>query len=124
MRGSTSPPKPAHRSDPPRADPAPDWQRPREILLTGSTGFLGLYLLRELLTATTARVHCLVRADGAAHARRRIAQAAERYGLGALTTHRIEPLPGDLAEPNLGLDPGPSASSRGPSTAFIMPARR
>ena len=88
------------------AGPPPDWRRPREILLTGSTGFLGLYLLRELLTATTARVHCLVRADSAPDARLRIAQAAERYELDGLTTDRIVPLAGDLAEPNLGLDPG------------------
>jgi len=88
------------------ADPRPDWKRPREILLTGATGFLGLYLLRELLTVTTARVHCLVRADSAPDARRRIQQAAERYALDGLTTERIVPLAGDLAEPNLGLDPG------------------
>ena len=88
------------------ADPRPDWRRPREILLTGSTGFLGLYLLRELLTATTARVHCLVRADSAADARRRIEQAAERYEIEGLTSDRIVPVAGDLAEPNLGLDPG------------------
>jgi len=88
------------------ADSPPDWRRPREILLTGSTGFLGLYLLRELLATTTARVHCLVRADSAADARGRIAQAAERYELDGLTSDRIEPVPGDLAEPNLGLDPG------------------
>jgi amino acid adenylation domain-containing protein/thioester reductase-like protein len=86
--------------------PPPDWKRPREILLTGATGFLGPYLLRELLAATTARVHCLVRADSAPDARRRIEQAAERYALDGLTTDRIVPLPGDLAEPNLGLDPG------------------
>jgi amino acid adenylation domain-containing protein/thioester reductase-like protein len=88
------------------AGPPPDWKRPREILLTGSTGFLGLYLLRELLTATTARVHCLVRAGTAADARRRIEQAAERYCIDSLPTDRIVPLPGDLADPNLGLDPG------------------
>ena len=86
-------------------DPAPDWKRPREILLTGSTGFLGLYLLRELLAATTARVHCLVRADSVPDARQRIAQAAERYELDGLTSDRIVPVPGDLAEPDLGLDP-------------------
>jgi amino acid adenylation domain-containing protein/thioester reductase-like protein len=82
--------------------PLPDWQRPREILLTGATGFLGVYLLRELLTATTAQVHCLVRADSAAHARRRIAGTAAHYELD-LALDRIVPVVGDLAEPNLGL---------------------
>jgi amino acid adenylation domain-containing protein/thioester reductase-like protein len=94
--------------DPVRRDagPPPDWQRPREILLTGSTGFLGIHLLRELLTATTAQVHCLVRARDAAHARRRIAQAAERYEAGDLAMDRVVPVAGDLAEPDLGLSPG------------------
>ncbi len=88
------------------AGPAPDWRRPREILLTGSTGFFGIHLLRELLTATTARVHCLVRARSTAHARQRITLAAERYELGALALDRVVPVIGDLAEPNLGLAPG------------------
>ncbi|MDQ2813269.1 MAG: amino acid adenylation domain-containing protein [Actinomycetota bacterium] len=83
--------------------PAPDWRQPREILLTGSTGFFGIHLLRELLTATTARVYCLVRARSAAHGLSRIALAAERYQLGELPLDRVVPVPGDLAEPNLGL---------------------
>jgi amino acid adenylation domain-containing protein/thioester reductase-like protein len=83
----------------------PDWKRPREILLTGATGFFGIYLLRELMTATTARVHCLVRADSTAHALRRIARAAERYELD-VAIDRIVPVAGDLAEPNLGLPAG------------------
>jgi thioester reductase-like protein len=97
----------AELADPVRLDagPAPDWRRPREILLTGSTGFFGIHLLRELLTATTARVHCLVRADSAPDARLRIAQAAERYCIDGLTTDRIVPVAGDLAEPDLGLAP-------------------
>ena len=86
-----------------RASEPPDWKRPREILLTGSTGFFGVHLLRELLTGTTARIHCLVRARDTAHARQRIAHAAERYELGALAMDRVVPVAGDLAEPNLGL---------------------
>jgi amino acid adenylation domain-containing protein/thioester reductase-like protein len=81
----------------------PDWQRPRHILLTGATGFLGVHLLRELLALTTAHVHCLVRADDDSHARQRIAQAAEHYALGDLAMNRVVPVVGDLAEPGLGL---------------------
>ena len=33
-----------------------------DVLLTGSTGFLGAHLLHELLTHTNSTVHCLVRA--------------------------------------------------------------
>ncbi len=91
------------------ADPErvrPDWSRPLEILLTGSTGFLGAHLLSELLAGTTARVWCLVRARDAAHAMTRIADAAARYELGGLPDGRVVPLPGDLAMPRLGLSAG------------------
>ncbi|MDF7662503.1 thioester reductase domain-containing protein [Erwiniaceae bacterium L1_54_6] len=35
--------------------------RPKNVLLTGATGFIGIYLLRELLAQETLEVHCLVR---------------------------------------------------------------
>jgi thioester reductase-like protein len=83
--------------------PRPDWRGPREVLLTGATGFLGAHLLSELLATTEARVHCLVRArdDGAALSR--IRQAAERYELPPRHADRVVPLAGDLAEPRFGL---------------------
>lgn len=84
----------------------PSWRRPRQILLTGATGFFGAHLLRELLDATTARVWCLVRARDAAHARQRIADAAAHYELPGLPDDRVVPLPGDLGSPDLGLSPG------------------
>jgi amino acid adenylation domain-containing protein/thioester reductase-like protein len=91
------------------ADPRsgrPSLNRPREIFLTGSTGFLGTHLLRELLDATSARVWCLVRASDAGHGMARIADAAARHGLPGLPAGRVIPLPGDLAAPRLGLAPG------------------
>jgi amino acid adenylation domain-containing protein/thioester reductase-like protein len=88
------------------AGPRPDSRRPREILLTGATGFLGVHLLRELLSDSAARVYCLVRARDGADARRRITRAAQRYGIGNLAMDRVVPLPGDLATPDLGLPPG------------------
>jgi amino acid adenylation domain-containing protein/thioester reductase-like protein len=91
------------------ADPRsgwPSWRKPPEILLTGSTGFLGTHLLRELLDATTARVWCLVRAKDGSDALARIADAAARHGLPGLPAGRVMPLPGDLAAPRLGLAPG------------------
>jgi amino acid adenylation domain-containing protein/thioester reductase-like protein len=83
--------------------PRPDWRNPREILLTGATGFLGAHLLRELLAATSARIWCLVRAGNEADALERITRAAACYGLGAPPPGRVVPLPGDLAGPRLGL---------------------
>jgi amino acid adenylation domain-containing protein/thioester reductase-like protein len=84
----------------------PDHGPPAEVLLTGSTGFLGAHLLRELLDATSARVWCLVRGRDAPHALARIADAAARHGLPGLPAGRVVPLPGDLAAPRLGLAPG------------------
>ena len=81
----------------------PDWKQPREILLTGVTGFFGVHMLRELLTATSARIHCLVRAHHAGHGLRRIVLTAERYQLGELALDRVVPLVGDLGQPELGL---------------------
>ncbi len=75
-----------------------------DVLLTGATGFLGAYLLRELLDRTTARVWCLVRAAGAEHGMARIHATLENYRLwepGFAT--RIVAVPGDLAAPDLGL---------------------
>jgi amino acid adenylation domain-containing protein/thioester reductase-like protein len=85
------------------AGPPPAWRQPADILLTGATGFFGVHLLRELLASTGARVHCLVRARSAEHGRERIAQAAERWEIGHLPLDRIVVLPGDLAQPDLGL---------------------
>ncbi|AYF74228.1 amino acid adenylation domain-containing protein [Nocardia yunnanensis] len=79
---------------------------PRSVLLTGATGFLGTFLLAELLDSTSATVYCLVRADSESAARQRLSAAATRYRLDlAAHTHRIVPVPGDLAKPRLGLSP-------------------
>jgi amino acid adenylation domain-containing protein/thioester reductase-like protein len=85
--------------------PPPRWQQPRMVLLTGATGFLGIHLLRELLTDPGVRVHCLIRAANAAHAGERIFGTARRYGIGPLDLNRVVPLAGDLAQPGLGLSP-------------------
>ncbi|MEU5158463.1 amino acid adenylation domain-containing protein [Streptomyces sp. NPDC020875] len=89
---------------PPVRGPAPRWRDPREVLLTGGTGFLGVFLLDRLLTATRARIHLPVRARDAEHARRRTAAARERYGLPPLADwDRVVCHPADLARPRLGL---------------------
>jgi amino acid adenylation domain-containing protein/thioester reductase-like protein len=77
-----------------------------EVLLTGATGFLGAHLLSELLAATSARVHCLVRAPDEHAALARLRRAADRYELPVPRGERVVPLPGDLAEPSLGLSDG------------------
>jgi phthiocerol/phenolphthiocerol synthesis type-I polyketide synthase E len=79
---------------------------PRQALLTGATGFLGAYLLYELLERTEARVHCLVRAPDAEAGLDRVRRKMESYGLWSDAYRaRIAIVPGDLARPRLGLEP-------------------
>ncbi|MDT2009436.1 AMP-binding protein [Rhodococcus opacus] len=78
---------------------------PRRILLTGATGFLGAFLLRELLDQTNAQIWCLVRAQSQQRATEKIRQALARYELSDRElTERLVAVPGDLGEPLLGLD--------------------
>jgi myxalamid-type nonribosomal peptide synthetase MxaA len=76
-----------------------------DVFLTGATGFVGSFLLAELVDRTTARVHCLVRCATAAEGRARIeaAFAAARPGR-PLPAGRLVAVGGDLARPLLGLD--------------------
>ncbi|MEU0957092.1 amino acid adenylation domain-containing protein [Streptomyces niveus] len=77
---------------------------PEHVLLTGATGFLGAFLLRELLRRTDATVHCLVRGSDRANAEKRLRSARESYGLtDPSTEHRVTVVTGDLARPRLGL---------------------
>ncbi|MFD3916549.1 amino acid adenylation domain-containing protein [Streptomyces sp. NPDC058603] len=92
---------------PPAGTPVPRPGDPSDVLLTGASGFVGAFLLDRLLRATTARIHCPVRASGAAHAERRVLAALARYGLSADDTarRRLVCFPADLAAPGLGLSP-------------------
>ncbi|QGV80134.1 SDR family NAD(P)-dependent oxidoreductase [Streptomyces ficellus] len=77
---------------------------PKEVFLTGATGFLGAFMLRELLRTTSARVHCLVRAADAAEGLERLRDNARWYDAWDETqAHRVVAVPGDLGEPRLGL---------------------
>ncbi|WP_327174194.1 amino acid adenylation domain-containing protein [Streptomyces sp. NBC_01335] len=89
-------PAPARRPARPSARP----------LLTGASGFLGAYLLRDLLETTGGPVDCLVRAEDAPRAAHRLRTNLEHYGLWhPRYAELIHPVPGDLAAPGLGLSP-------------------
>ena len=76
------------------------------VLLTGATGFVGAFLLRELLRRTDAKIRCLVRAPSPDAARKRLQEVADTYRLGLDPDDaRVVAVPGDLGEPGLGLDP-------------------
>ena len=79
------------------------------VLVTGATGFLGAFLLDELLRATgpDTRFYCLVRdrnagQDGSAN---RVLDTLKFYGLATQSAEqRIVPVAGDISQPRMGLD--------------------
>ncbi|TQF15170.1 amino acid adenylation domain-containing protein [Myxococcus llanfairpwllgwyngyllgogerychwyrndrobwllllantysiliogogogochensis] len=76
------------------------------VFLTGATGFLGAFLLRDLLRMTRARVACLVRARDVDSGHARLRQALEKYDLWEDSfAERLRPVLGDLGAPSLGLSP-------------------
>ncbi|MER5350217.1 thioester reductase domain-containing protein [Kitasatospora sp. NPDC002551] len=84
--------------------PEPAGTAPQDVLLTGATGFVGAFLLAELLERGRGAVHCLVRAENEKHAVRRVLANLTTYGIdiGDAGT-RIVPVVGDLSEPRFGL---------------------
>jgi amino acid adenylation domain-containing protein/thioester reductase-like protein len=74
------------------------------VFLTGSTGFLGAFLLEGLLSSTNAYVHCLVRQRGDDEVMESIETNLRRYGLWRPEWEgRIVPVAGDLGEPLFGM---------------------
>ncbi len=80
--------------------------QPRNVFVTGTTGFLMGYVLAELLQDPHLHATCLVRADSQAQAAQRIHDNLRHIGAWRDDlAQRIHPLPGDLARPLLGLTP-------------------
>ncbi|AZS84185.1 amino acid adenylation domain-containing protein [Streptomyces griseoviridis] len=87
------------------APAAGDPLRPRTVLLTGATGFLGVHLIAQLLDHGVESVFCLARARTPDEALGRITARMRRYGLDpSAYEDRLVAVPGDLAAPHLGLD--------------------
>ena len=77
---------------------------PKNIFLTGATGFLGGFLLYELLQQTQANIYCLVRAENPEQAKQKIQNQLESYLLWNRDLNaRIIPIIGDLSQTFLGL---------------------
>lgn len=76
----------------------------RQIVLTGATGFVGVHLLRELLTQTDAHVTCFVRAIDARQAAERIRRAMDLQRVSTIDLDdRVTAVPADLSLPRFGL---------------------
>ncbi|MEU7104977.1 thioester reductase domain-containing protein [Streptomyces sp. NPDC046215] len=79
-------------------------ENPAEVLLTGATGFLGAFLLRDLMRTTDATIHCLVRGADEEQARDRLRQNMEWYRIwDDVDPARLKVVVGDLGRPRLGL---------------------
>ncbi|MGL3105059.1 thioester reductase domain-containing protein [Bradyrhizobium sp. BR 1432] len=73
------------------------------VLLTGATGFLGAFLLSELLQQTEATVYCLVRAADPVEGEQRLLETLRSNQLQAPKPGRLVAIPGDLEKPRLGV---------------------
>lgn len=89
----------------PAAIPVEQTTEPACIFLTGATGFVGAFLLYELLKQTTADIYCLVRASNAEEGKKKLQKNLESYLIwNKSLSHRIIPVVGDLSQPLLALD--------------------
>lgn len=86
------------------SQPWADMRKPNGIFITGCTGFVGAFLLKELLSQTSARIYCLIRAESPVQARTRIREKLTEYKLYQREfSNRIVPVLGDLSEQKFGL---------------------
>jgi thioester reductase-like protein len=91
-----------HPGDLPKAAIA----QPTAVFLTGSTGFLGAFLLAQLLQQfpPSVHLHCLVRAKSAEEGLGRIQSNLEFYGVWQSEfSDRVIPVLGDLSQPLFGM---------------------
>jgi len=88
----------------------PDSFAQRAVLLTGSTGFLGAYLIKELISAyedEDIQIYCMVRARDEQHALQRIQSNMEKYSLWEERyLDYIRAFAGQLELPRFGLSSG------------------
>jgi L-aminoadipate-semialdehyde dehydrogenase len=82
--------------------------KPITVFLTGATGFLGSFILQDLLGHNQVKkVYCLVRALDSANGLDRLQQSARDRGVWSdewITSSRLEVLTGDLDQKMFGLD--------------------
>jgi thioester reductase-like protein len=88
--------------------PTPEIPEPKQVLLTGGTGFIGPFLIQSLLEQTEAKIHVLVRASDEKQGKQRLKGAMESMGtvdpvVMEMFEDRVVPVCGDLGQPALGL---------------------
>ena len=86
----------------PSAEPEP--LEATTIFLTGATGFLGAFILRDLLCRAQTRVVVHVRAKSEAEGLKRVRETCEAYGIWSEDwLSRLSCVSGDLQKANLGM---------------------
>jgi len=88
--------------------PVPDHVSPKNVLLTGGTGFIGPFLVKSLLEQTHAKIHILVRSSDEVQGKQRLRAAMESMGscpvdLMQMFESRVVPVCGDLGQKDLAL---------------------
>jgi thioester reductase-like protein len=79
---------------------------PQAILLTGATGFVGRFLLAQLLRESDATIYCLVRGQPSPQGLSRLQDTLKQWDLWrAEFEERIVAISGDLRLPGLGMSP-------------------
>lgn len=79
---------------------------PRNILLTGSTGYLGIHILEEFIKNEKGKVYCIIRSEPGVSINTKIMQKLKYYFDGKysdLINKRIIPVLGDICKENFGL---------------------
>ncbi|MEQ1664831.1 MAG: thioester reductase domain-containing protein [Bdellovibrionales bacterium] len=80
----------------------------KRIFLTGGTGVLGSYVLKDLLLRSNAIIYCLVRTSDKADGRARLFESLQVYDgasqIADLFDKRVHVLIGEVNKPGLGLD--------------------
>ncbi|MTJ20310.1 NAD-dependent epimerase/dehydratase family protein [Dolichospermum sp. UHCC 0352] len=77
---------------------------PKNIFLTGGTGYLGAFMIKELLEVSDATLYCLVRASNLEEGKSKLENNLQQYGIWQdHYSGRIIPIIGDLAQPHLGI---------------------
>ena len=80
-----------------------DRQELGDVLLTGATDYLGVHVLKELLTSSNANVYCLVRAKESSNGVKRLKYTLNNYcgeNYAELFDSRIFVIEGDATDPN------------------------
>jgi len=79
---------------------------PKNILLTGSTGYLGVHILEEFIKNENGKIYCIIRNEPGLSINTKIMQRLKYYFNGKysdLINKRIIPVLGDICKENFGL---------------------